>query len=146
MFAFLKRRKGRDLRDLEQVIFDVAEHQRDSDFHLLYALLSGREVYVPVVNASLPVSAAPGVPFVTRASDRVAFRTVSLPKIGVWAPAATLSSHPMLSSSYVGMQWLEFLRMTGKVAEVRGAALQGKSSWVALDKQRIAYVLSKAGA
>ncbi|WOB06888.1 hypothetical protein [Piscinibacter gummiphilus] len=146
MFAFLKRQEKIDRRDIEQLIFDIAEHQREADFHLLYKLMAGREVFVGINRASLPTSIEPGVPYTTQASDRLEMKTVSIPNHGAWSSAATLASHPLLAGSYVGMQWFDFLRMTRKVPELRGAALQGKTSWVAFDKERIAYVLAQSGA
>ena len=146
MFAFLKRQEKKDPRDIEQLIFDIAEHQRDADFHLLYKLMAGREVFVGINRASLPTSIEPGIPDTTQASDRLEMKTVSIPNHGAWSSAATLPSHSSLAGSYVGMQWLDFLKMTQKVPELRGAALQGKTSWVAFDKERIAYVLAESGA
>lgn len=146
MFAFLKRLRGKDSRDIEHLIYDIAEHQRDADFHLLYKLMVGREVFVAINEASLPASIEIGVPYTTQASDRIEMNTASIPNHGAWSSAATLASHPALGGSYVGMQWFEFLAMTQKVQKLRGAVLQGKTSWIAFDKERIAYVLAKTGA
>jgi hypothetical protein len=146
VFAFLKRRKEKDPRNIEQLIYDIAEHQRDADFHLIYKLMVGQEVFVAINRASLPTSVEPGVPYTTQASDRLEMKTLSIPNHGTWSSAATFDSHPSLAGSYVGMQWLEFLKMTQKVPELRGAALQGKTSWVAFDKERIAYVLANTDA
>jgi hypothetical protein len=144
VFSFLKQKRKKDPRDLEQVIYDIAEHQRDTDFHLLYKLMSDREVYVGIDPASLPSSAMPGIPYQTQAADRLVMKTVTIPSHGAWSSAATLPSHPSLAGGYVGMRWSEFLEMTLKVVELQGAMLQGKTSWVAFDKARIAYVLSNA--
>ena len=146
VFAFLKRRKERDPRSIEQLIYDIAEHQRDADFRLLYKLMVGREVFVAINRASLPTSVEPGVPYTTQASDRLEMKTISIPNHGSWSSAATLDSHASLAGPYVGMQWFEFLTMTQKVPELRGAALQGKTSWIALDKERIAHVLANTDA
>jgi hypothetical protein len=146
MFTFLKKQGKKDSRDIEQLIFDIAEHQRDADFHLLYKLMAGREVFVGINKTSLPASITPGVPYKTQPSDRLEMKTVSIPNHGAWSSAATLATHPSLGNSYVGMQWLDFLEMTQKVPELRGAALQGRTSWVAFDKERIAYILARTDA
>jgi hypothetical protein len=143
VFSFLKKK---DNRDIEQVIFDIAEHQRDTDFHLLYKLMRNKEVFVGINKASIPSGARPGAPYVTKESDQLEMKSVIIPNNGSWSSAATLSSHPTLSGSYAGMQWFDFLEMTLKVTELRGAVLQGKTSWIAFDKKRIAYVLANSGA
>jgi hypothetical protein len=40
------------------------------------------------------------------------------------------------------MRWLEFLKMAREGAEVRGALIQGQTSWIALDKAHISHILS----
>ncbi|CAN7706943.1 hypothetical protein LJR066_005757 [Acidovorax sp. LjRoot66] len=146
MFAFLKKPQKKDARDVGQLIFDIAEHQRDADFHLLYQRMSGREVFVGIDRTSLPASIEAGAPYTTQASDRLRMQSVSIPHHGAWSSAAILASHPSLAGAHVGMQWLDFLKMTQRLPELRGAVLQGKASWVAFDKERIAYVLAKSGA
>lgn len=146
MFGFLKKQKEKEPHDIEQVIFDIAEHQRNTDYHLLYKLMVDREVFIGIHQALLPALVEPGVPYTTHGSDRVEMKTISIPNDGAWSSAATLASHSSIAGAYVGMQWLEFLKMTQRIPELRGAVLQGKSSWVALDKERIAYVLAKTGA
>lgn len=146
MFGFLKRKEKKDPRDIEQVIFDIAEHHRDVDFHLLYKMMAGRDIFVGINQESLPTSIEPGVRYITQASDRIAMKFISIPNHGDWSSAATLRTHPSLAGSYVEMEWLEFLKMTLKLPALQGAALQGKTSWLAFDKERIAYILSKSGA
>jgi hypothetical protein len=142
MFSFLTKRAKKDSRDLEQVIFDIAEHNREADLHLFYRLMSTREVYLPVDEASLPTASEPGVPYTTQDTDEVKVYTVSIPNNGSWIAAATQTSHPLLAGGCLRMTWLGFLKMALEGAEVRGALIQGKTSWIALDKERITYVLS----
>ncbi len=141
MFSFLTKRAKKDSRDLEQVIFDIAEHKRDADLELFYRLMSTREVYLPVDKASLPTAAEPGVPYTTRDTDQVLIKSVSIPNNGEWVSAATQTSHPLLAGGYIGMPWLEFLKIAQQMVGARGALIQGKTSYIALDKEHIAYVL-----
>lgn len=146
MFGFLKKKRQKDPRNLEQLIFEIAEHRRDEDFHLLYELMIGREVFIGIDLASLPESIAPGVRYTTQATDRVKVKLVTIPDHGEWSSAATQASHPSLVGGYAGMQWIEFLEMTLKVPHLQGAMLQGATSWIAFDKERIGYILEKVGA
>lgn len=141
MLSFLKRRTKKDSRDIEQVIFDIAEHNREADFVLFYRLMSTREVYVPVERASLPSAAEAGLPYTTQAADELKVKTASIPDNGDWIPAATQASHPVLEGSCVGMRWLEFLKTAREGAGVRGALIQGQTSWIALDKEHISHIL-----
>ncbi|PTT23134.1 hypothetical protein DBR12_02345 [Acidovorax sp. HMWF029] len=142
MFSFLNRKPKPDKRDLEQVIFDYAEHKRNEDLQLICRLMVAREVFVPIDRGSMPAAAQPGVPYVLGDEDRVLMRKVTIPNNGEWASAATQPTHALLSNGYAGMTWIGFLKMTQKVAEIRGALLQGTQSWIAMDKKLVANVLS----
>jgi hypothetical protein len=142
VFSLFKKWKKKDERDIEQVIFDFAEYKKDEDFQLLCRLMQNREVYVPIDSNTVPAAARPGVPYVTGAGDRLLFRAVEIPGNGMWAPAATKPTHRLLAQGYAGMPWLGFLDMARKVESMRGAYLQGETSWVAMDRQKIAHVLS----
>ncbi|HEX8284138.1 MAG TPA: hypothetical protein VF588_12320 [Pyrinomonadaceae bacterium] len=141
MLHFLKKRAKKAPRDLEQVIFDIAEHNRDEDLHLFYRLMSQREVYVPVDGAPLPAAAEPGVPYTTRPTDQLRARSVFMQGRGELLAAATQTSHPLLEGGHVGMPWLGFLEMAQKIPEAQGVLIQGRTSWIALDQEHIAYVL-----
>ena len=142
VFSLFKNLRKQSERDLEQVIFDFAECKKDDDLQLLCRLMLKREVYVPIDTNTVPVAARPGVPYVTGAGDKLFFRAVEIPGNGLWAPAATKPTHRLLSQGYAGMPWLGFLDMTRKIESMRGVYLQGETSWVAMDKEKIAHVLS----
>ena len=143
MFEFL-RRKRHDPRDLEQMLFDIAEHQRDEDFNLLYERLWGREIYVPVDASSIPSHVPPGQKYTSTTDDRITMRSSKLPDGRPIAMAATRTDAGMLAAGYVGMQWEDLLDMVLKLPpEYLGFVLQGKTSWVVFDRQRTANILSQ---
>jgi hypothetical protein len=146
MFGFLKKKKASPVRDVEQLIFDIAEYKRDEDFHLLYELMIGREVFIGIDPASLPGSLQPGIPYTTQVADQLKMKFITIPDHGDWSSAATSASHSALVAGYAGMQWFAFLEMTLNVPQLQGAVLQGQSSWIAFDKERIRYILSKVRA
>ena len=144
MFGLL-RGKRPDPRDLEQLIFDVAEHQREQDFELLYLKLRGQEIHVPVDPSSLPAGIPPGQAFQTTAKDQVVMKSSSLPDGRPIAMAATRLDAGMLAAGHVSMRWEDFLGMMLKLPpEFFGFVLQGKTSWIVFDRQRVAYILSRA--
>ena len=129
----LLRGKRPDPRDLEQLIFDVAEHQREQDFD------------VPVDPSSLPAGIPPGQAFQTTAKDQVVMKSSSLPDGRPIAMAATRLDAGMLAAGHVSMRWEDFLGMMLKLPpEFFGFVLQGKTSWIVFDRQRVAYILSRA--
>lgn len=142
MFNIFGKNKQKNKRDIEQVIFDVAEYQKDEDFHQLYKLLDGREVFVPVDTTTIPVGAKPGEKYVTKPTDQLKIKNVIGPNNQPLVPAATINSCTILKDGCVGMNWSDFLNMVLKVEGVYGALLQGETSWVGFDIKRIKYILN----
>ncbi len=142
MFKLFKRKAKSDDRDIEQVIFDVAEHNKDEDYHRLYELLVGRELFLPVDPESLPANYEPGSKIVTDSSMQIRVRNVQGPNGETLVPSATLEECPMVQGGYIGMDWFEYLQTVLKIPSVAGVLIQGKTSWVGFDKQRIQYILS----
>lgn len=141
MFSFLKR-KQQPPRDLEHVIYDIAEKQLDADFRVLYSLMRDRQVFVPTDLATVPLVAQPGQSYTTTANDRVEVRTMNGPSNQLLACAATNQQSPLLKDGYVGMSWLGFLEMAIRLdPSINGFLLQGTTSWVVFDRVRIRYIL-----
>ena len=132
-------------RDLEQLIYDVAEYQRDADFQLLYKMMRNRVVFVPADSKSLPKDAQPGIRYVTTQKDSMRCYTVLGPQNQVLVVCATRHDVAIIDDGYVEMDWRDFLAMTLKLdGSVYGALLQGKTSWVGLDRELISHILGLA--
>ena len=144
MRTFLRQVFG-DRRDTEQLIFEIAEHNRGSDYEELYKRLSDTTLYMPIDGESLPTDIPPGHTFQVGSDDQIRACTVSIPNLGTCIPVATQDTADMLKSGYVGINWQEFLTMVQK-CDAAGALVQGKSSWVAFDMERIRYIQSRNGA
>jgi hypothetical protein len=147
MFDFFRKGKRTDPRGLEQVIYDVAEHQADKDFQLLYELMAERQVFAPVDMNTLPVGAIGGETVVTSDADRIRMRTVLGPNNLVLVPCATCADSALLKGGHVGMDWFNFLEMFLKLDDsFYGVLLQGRTSWVVFDRERTKYILAKRSA
>ena len=146
IFSLFSGRKASPQIDLEDLIYEVAEHQRDKDFRELYVRLKGREVFVPVVSSSLPLDAQPGQVITTNSSVSIQMRSVPAPNgQGMLVPCATRQDSPMLKGGYVGMRWIGLLEMSLKENPLLyGVLLQGQRSWVGFDLARVRYVLQLA--
>ena len=132
-------------RDLEQLIYDVAEYQRDADFQLLYKRMQDRVVYVPVNSKSLPKEAHSGTRYVTMQKDSMRCYTVLGPQDQVLVVCTTRHDAAIIDDGYVEMKWCDFLAMVLKLDDsVYGALLQGEASWIGMDRERTRYILGLA--
>jgi hypothetical protein len=143
MFNLFGRKPTKDLRDIEQIIFDVAEYNKDEDFHRLYELMIGRELFLPVDPDTLPGNSKPGDKVVTDSSMQIKVKNVQAPNGDTLVPCATLESSQLVKDGYIGMDWFGFLEMVLKIPEASGVLIQGKTSWVGFDKGRVQYILEK---
>ena len=144
MFSLFHRKQKPQPRDLERVIYDIAEKQEEADFQALYQLLRDRQVFVPVDLSTVPSGLQPGQSYTTTSADRLIMRTVAGPNGKPLACAATIQDCPLLKGSYVGMPWLGFLQMVNRLdTSIDGALLQGATSWVAFDREHVKYILAR---
>lgn len=142
MFSFFRKSKPPIPRDLENVIYDIAEKQNNEDFLTLCRLMQGRQVFIPILSKTLPGAVVPGVKYVTGKSDRLEMRSVTTPTGEIAAFCTTHEDAAMLKDGYVGMEWTEFLAVVLKLDEsIKGALLQGKTSWIVFDRSRIKFIL-----
>lgn len=145
MFSLFKRPARPVQQDIEALIFEIAEHRRDEDFHLLYERMRGRTVFVPVDLSTLPEAAGAGGEYVVGPHDRVHARSVAAPDGRQIAVCATRADAGLLRTGYCGMEWLDFLEMVQKLdAAIGGALLQGATSWIIFDRGQIGDILRRS--
>jgi len=94
----------------------------------------------------LPKGALPGSKIVTDSSNQIRIKNVQGPNGQLLVPSATSPEHPIVQGSYVGINWFDCLEMVLKIPEAWGVLLQGKTSYVGFDKERIRYILGKYNA
>ncbi len=132
-------------RELEQLIYDIAEHARDEDYDQLYETLVETKLFVPVDQASLASSSdrTPlGKVIQVDASTLLQIREAEGPREDLFMPVATNESSPLLAQGYVEMPWLEALKKSLTVESIAGIKLQGENSWICFYKPQIERVLS----
>jgi len=139
MFGLFKKKE--DKRDLEKVIYDIAEYGRDEDLHIMYDLIKNRQLYLPVDPSSLPKGLEQGEKIITDSSIQIRIKNVAGPNGEMLVPAAS-EQHSMVSGGYIGMEWQGLLEMVLKITNAWGVLDQGQTSYVALDNERIKYVLA----
>ncbi|MCB0352222.1 MAG: hypothetical protein KDD64_01820 [Bdellovibrionales bacterium] len=129
-------------KDLEQTIFEIAEHQRDEDYYSLYSLLRERTVYLPIDGDSLSPSAKTGERHATTANEGLNARLVQIDQCEEpFLLATTNSENQSLKDAYVEIEWIEFLKMASQLPDLGGIMLQGEKSWVAFDSARVSFIL-----
>lgn len=131
--------------DLEQLIYDIAEHARDEDYDLLYQSLYDRELFIPVEQEalkSLSEHVESGSPFQTDGNAAARMRNVEGPKGEAMIPVVTQPGLPMVVEAHVGMYWREALGMVLKTEEVAGILLHGENSWIVFYKPQIENILA----
>lgn len=141
MFNFLKSKKKDEGRDLEQVIYEIAEFRKEQDYLAFFKLIEEREIYFPVAPESLPSGFQSGQKIVTDASMQIRIKTVIGPSGGVFVPASTTETSKMVEGGYCGINWFSFLEMALKIEGAAGILIQGQKSWLAFDRERIKYLL-----
>lgn len=141
MLKLFKKKKNEI--DIDKLIFEIVEHQKDEDFQMLYKLMKGREFYLPAVMESLPTRAEPGEKIVIKSTDQVMVKKVLGPNNLPYVSASTNVNHPLVKEGCVGIEGFELLEMVLKIEDVYGLLLQSATSYLAFDKQRISYILGK---
>ncbi|MEL7358843.1 MAG: hypothetical protein AAFN40_20070 [Cyanobacteria bacterium J06560_6] len=134
-----------DSRDVEQLIYDIAEQPKDQDYQQLYQHLTGQTLYIPVEKDSLddaPSAVHLGETLHSTDDQQVPMCSVAGPRGDSFVPLATTAANPMVANGYVGMRWLEALSTVMKIDTVEGVLLQGTNSWICIYKPQIAKILS----
>lgn len=128
--------RRRQTRSIDDLIFDIAEHQRDADYDEFHERMQSHLFYVPL---SAPLSGPPGTKIVV--GEGVSTRHVVMRNMKLFV-FFTTDSHPELGSVFGGIEGAEALRMTVASPDIDGAAFQNaNASWVGLDKQKCQHVL-----
>ena len=135
--------------DIEQLLFNIAEHARDEDYHQLYQGLISKELFIPIVqDSSLRSISEPsqsGDTFDPNDGSTLQIRNAEGPRKEPLVPLATKATLPIVATARVGMYWLDALAMVLKNAEVDGILLQGENSWICFYKPQIENILENYG-
>lgn len=132
-------------RDIDRLIFEIAEHKRENDYQALFRAIAGRKFYCPVDPASA-ASIPQGAAYVTQAHD--ALRIPFLASINglKLVPLFTAHNDKRLAAGRFAIEGFEALAMALKTAGADGVLFQNnRHSWVGVDNERIRRVLAQRG-
>jgi hypothetical protein len=141
LWPFLEFYPATAKRPLEQVIFDVAEYQRDEDYNVLYRLLRDTEMHLSVEVPAAPAPSKWGLGFMKRIAPEPPPRLVQGPT-GAVVVAVTPSVREGASGNFHAMEWMDLLKRVLSVPGAQGLIVQGTTSWMQFDMQRIRYILT----
>lgn len=131
--------RRRPTRSIDELIFDIAEHQRDADYNEFFERMQSHMFFLPL---AAPLSGPPGTKVTV--GKGVATKHIVMQEMKLFV-FFTTDSHPKLGSSFAGIDGGEALRMTLASSEIDGALFQNSNaSWVGLDKQKCQHVLSSS--
>jgi hypothetical protein len=129
--------RGRPTRSLDDLIFDIAEHQRDADYAEFHERLQSHVFYVAL---SAPLSGPAGTKVVVGAGVSTRFVELGDKKLLAFF---TTDRHPQLGAVFAGIEGAEALRMAVAAPGIDGALFQNAAeSWVGLSKQKCEDVLA----
>ena len=144
MVEISKNNQKKDEREIDQLIFDIAENNLAQDYTIFYNLMIGKTVFLPVEENSIPKNLVPGESFKTDSSMQIRVKSVTGPNGELFMPCAINENAKFLLDSYIGIDWIEYLNMVLKTPSAWwGALIQGKTSYVGFDKMRIQHILSQ---
>jgi hypothetical protein len=142
MFGKLFEKKA---RDIDQLICDIAEHNRDSDYEMLFQMIKGRTFYCPVDPSSIPAVLV-GSQYVTKAQDAIVVSTVEINGLSLLL-LYTSQNDKRLTESYIGIEGFEALSMSLRMNGISGVIFQNNvNSWVGLHNEKVKWILANYGA
>ncbi len=69
-------KKTKDHRDIDQIVFDIAESQQDKDYIALYKSLPNTQLYMPIVPESLPHGSTEAQEILTDKNSQIKTRKI----------------------------------------------------------------------
>src|SRR4051812_4423199 len=87
-----------DPRDIDRLIFDIAEQRRRADFRLLYQRLRDMPLFAPVLDASIEIPI--GTPLVVQPGEKLTLPVSTLEGGGRVTPFCVADDDPRLTLRY----------------------------------------------
>jgi hypothetical protein len=130
--------------DIDQLIFNIAEHKRDKDYESFFKLIKGHSFFCLVDPASM-VGIAKGSSYRVQATDAIRIQSANINGLKLIA-LFTSQSDKRLAKGFFEIEGLEALRMATRATGIFGVLFQNKdSSWVGLNLEKINWILATYG-
>ena len=136
MFGFFK-----DKRDIDQLIFDIAEHKRPRDHKRLFQLLQGRELFTSVASSNIPFE--DGKSITVKAGDVINLKTAKLPNGMVGIVFFIHRGDSRLGEPYAGFAVRDALDMVIKTNADAMLIQNEGDSWVAFPRGELPAIRAK---
>ncbi len=135
----MKLNKSIENSDIEALLNDLSEDNSIENYRKLYETLADRKVYMPLNENSLPTNTT----ITVNKSDQAKAKTVLFFNNKPCLVVTTSDNSPVIEEYYAIIYWIEALEMVLRIDELYGILIQGNTSWVAFDIERIIYILQR---
>lgn len=131
----------KDRRDINQVIFDIAESKRPRDHRRLFELLRGRELFTSIASSNVPFEN--GQRITVGSGDSIQLETGMLPTGVSCAVFYVDRADSRLGRSYAGLAAGEAFEMVSK-SDLGALLIQNsQNSWVAFPREELPAIRAK---
>ena len=132
-----------DPRDIDRLIFDIAEQRRPRDFRLLYQRLRDMPLFAPVIDSTVADTPA-GTPHVVQPNEKITLPVPTLPSGGRFTPFCVADDDPRLTLRYARFTARAAFERTLADPDLDGLLLQNRGiSWVALPRRNLKRLLKR---
>jgi len=140
MFGNLFRRTPPQ-RSIDDLIRDVADHQKLGDYSELLARLPALTLYLKVLG-KLPDHIPREQLYKVKSEDQISISVVSVKDLAL-ALFFTSPDDPRLEANYAAIDGREAARMTLRVPDIDGLVVQSRGTgWVGLDRAKLLRLAS----
>ena len=131
-----------DPRDIDRLIFDIAEQRRAGDFRLLYRRLRDMPLFAPVLGSSVAIPI--GTPHTVEPNETITLPVSTLAGGGRFTPFCVANDDPRLTLRYARFTARAAFERTLADADLDGLLLQNRGiSWVALPRRDLKRLLRR---
>jgi hypothetical protein len=130
-----------DRRDINQVIFDIAQYNRPRDHRRLFELLRDRKLFASIASSNVPLE--DGRQFIVAAGDNIQLRTGSLPNGMSCVVFYVDRSDSRLGPQSAAMTAREAFEMVLKTQLDALLIQNAQNSWVAFPRQELGALRDK---
>src|SRR5438132_938689 len=116
---------------IEALIYQAAETNTEVAYQAVFAAATGREFFLRIA-------------FNNPENPRQPSMSTAMIGDQTYVQVYTSRTHPTVKASPGGIQWEEALRMTLRAPHLSGLMLQGATSWIALDRNKVLFVLGSS--
>lgn len=131
------------VRSLDEIVYDIAEHQKEEHYQELYEALPGSMLFVPVDASTLPQIPEGG--YQVAENDSIEMQFIDGPGGKKFVSGATAVDHLSVQQGSVKMEAIAIMIMMLEVPEAEGFMLQSKTSFIGFERDWVKAMVEQLG-